>query len=577
MVRKSPRIVNATIGASDKDGKQMATTLLGLLLRLNFITKLEAAQVASFPEYWWIVHEVVRQGGDVDIDLGSGITPLHVAMRYRLYSLAQSMLENGAWPNAREYSGSTPLTYALVTSNECMVMLSRCLVDENGKGRDSKKHTMDGMFLLDEWARISTTANGLLASRRLLDVSERPKGEPLSSVVVLQRDVRQAVNEWNTAFMKLMLQEGGEWDALDASTNLHRSAVYGNAGGVDLLLANNVDPFVLDPLHRLPFHVASCRGNRQVVDVLSSYVNDSVQAMLAPDLFGTTPSQLSSVTKKLKRRMIAPHQSVQSGGWSDAEALELGIDHCDIKQVDGRKITADRFIREFVLKSQPVVLRGAALDWKFRTDWTKALLNTRLGDTPTHAGPIPYAADVSRSYRNKQATTLAAFIEAMPEQARNANRTIPDYVVSASVLKRTDWSHVRESVPLPPPFLQGKNQLLHNSMKQHILDQETILQFYLGPAYSGSPFQFREDAWDALAFGKKRWFLTSPDSSVYSASPAYEFFKHDFDELTRERDIFQCVQNPGDVMYIPNMWSHMVLHLKESVGIDVEFKVGYWQ
>eukprot|EP00617_Octactis_speculum_P010003 CAMPEP_0185783766 /NCGR_PEP_ID=MMETSP1174-20130828/118894_1 /TAXON_ID=35687 /ORGANISM="Dictyocha speculum, Strain CCMP1381" /LENGTH=268 /DNA_ID=CAMNT_0028474969 /DNA_START=93 /DNA_END=896 /DNA_ORIENTATION=- len=214
--------------------------------------KLEAAQVASFPEYWWIVHEVVRQGGDVDIDLGSGITPLHVAMRYRLYSLAQSMLENGAWPNAREYSGSTPLTYALVTSNECMVMLSRCLVDENGKGRDSKKHTMDGMFLLDEWARISTTANGLLASRRLLDVSERPKGEPLSSVVVLQRDVRQAVNEWNTAFMKLMLQEGGEWDALDASTNLHRSAVYGNAGGVDLLLANNVDPFVLDPLHRLP-------------------------------------------------------------------------------------------------------------------------------------------------------------------------------------------------------------------------------------------------------------------------------------------------------------------------------------
>ena len=64
-------------------------------------------------------------GGDPDIDLGAGVTPLHVAMRFRQYSLGKVMLDHGARAHSKDYAGNTPLTYVLVTCNECIVMLSR--------------------------------------------------------------------------------------------------------------------------------------------------------------------------------------------------------------------------------------------------------------------------------------------------------------------------------------------------------------------------------------------------------------------------------------------------------------------
>ena len=139
IVRLHPEVVDLSINV---DRKQ--TTLLGLLLRLQFIRRLEAAEVVPFPNYWWLVREVIEQGGDPDIDLGSGVTALHVAARFRQHDLASLMIDSGAKPHARDYAGNTPLTYVLVTSNECIVMFSRCMIDDIPLGH--KKHSMDGMF-----------------------------------------------------------------------------------------------------------------------------------------------------------------------------------------------------------------------------------------------------------------------------------------------------------------------------------------------------------------------------------------------------------------------------------------------
>ena len=139
IVRLHPEVVEMSINV---DRKQ--TTLLGLLLRLQFIRRLEAAEVVPFPNYWWLVREVIEQGGDPDINLGSGVTALHVAARFRQHDLASLMIANGASAHARDYAGNTPLTYVLVTSNECIVMMSRCMIDDIPL--ENKKHSMDGMF-----------------------------------------------------------------------------------------------------------------------------------------------------------------------------------------------------------------------------------------------------------------------------------------------------------------------------------------------------------------------------------------------------------------------------------------------
>ena len=71
--------------------------------------------------------------------------------------------------------------------------------------------------------------------------------------------------------------------------------------------------------------------------------------------------------------------------------------------------------------------------------------------------------------------------------------------------------------------------------------------------------------------------MLPPNEGIYSTEPAYSFVKDKLHMLPDTSKILQCVQNAGDVVYIPNMWSHLTLNLQESIGIAVEFKVGYWQ
>jgi hypothetical protein len=36
---------------------------------------------------------------------------------------------------------------------------------------------------------------------------------------------------------------------------------------------------------------------------------------------------------------------------------------------------------------------------------------------------------------------------------------------------------------------------------------------------------------------------------------------------------FQCVQNPRDIIYIPDKYGHAVLNLEETVGVAAEMRL----
>lgn len=35
----------------------------------------------------------------------------------------------------------------------------------------------------------------------------------------------------------------------------------------------------------------------------------------------------------------------------------------------------------------------------------------------------------------------------------------------------------------------------------------------------------------------------------------------------------QCTQHPGDVMFVPSLWGHATLNMKQSIGVAHEFSV----
>ena len=72
---------------------------------------------------------MVRMGCDVNVDLGNGVTPLHVAARYRQYHLSKLILEAGADLERVDDWGNPAATYVQAGSDEQVIIISRMLLD----------------------------------------------------------------------------------------------------------------------------------------------------------------------------------------------------------------------------------------------------------------------------------------------------------------------------------------------------------------------------------------------------------------------------------------------------------------
>ena len=143
----------------------------------------------------------------------------------------------------------------------------------------------------------------------------------------------------------------------------------------------------------------------------------------------------------------------------------------------------------------------------------------------------------------------------------------------------------------------------------------------IGPARSGSPVHtdpMATSAWNALLSGKKRWIFFHPDTPkelltthTLDLNARHEFDrddlwddvwgwfneelntikdnvdiyfeeqrKNDGEETTEthvEQDLerhpwyMECVQNPGDIVYVPSMWHHAVFNVEDSIAVTQNY------
>ena len=93
-----------------------------------------------------------------------------------------------------------------------------------------------------------------------------------------------------------------------------------------------------------------------------------------------------------------------------------------------------------------------------------------------------------------------------------------------------------------------------------------------GPAGSGSPPHYHMAAVNVLVYGRKRWTLLPPNDAVYGALPVREWHAAGGPEALRDQGhrVLECVQRPGDMLYVPDHWGHAVLNMEPSVGFATE-------
>jgi hypothetical protein len=85
---------------------------------------------------------------------------------------------------------------------------------------------------------------------------------------------------------------------------------------------------------------------------------------------------------------------------------------------------------------------------------------------------------------------------------------------------------------------------------------------------SAHRFHVHKDAWLGQVSGSRMWFLlppSTPFSAVEKPPPACEYL---YNREALPNGAMMCIQNPGEVMYLPKNWWHATCGLEEwNVGV----------
>ena len=125
---------------------------------------------------------------------------------------------------------------------------------------------------------------------------------------------------------------------------------------------------------------------------------------------------------------------------------------------------------------------------------------------------------------------------------------------------------LREDYDWRAPFLEWDDTA-------HALNRDMFpssQQFYLGGTGTGAPIHFHSDAWNVCAYGQRRWFLFKPEHATYSKIPMKEWIEKDYPKLAGRAKPLECMQQAGDVLFVPQHWGHGTFNVQESVGLAVE-------
>ena len=158
----------------------------------------------------------------------------------------------------------------------------------------------------------------------------------------------------------------------------------------------------------------------------------------------------------------------------------------------------------------------------------------------------------------------------------------------------TDAAVFLKDISHPPGFGDpqdcARNRLCSYALGPH--------QFALGAAGTGSPMHTHQDAWNALIYGRKRWFIAPPAQANYSYTHIRAWMEADYPQLPPSQRPLECVQRAGEVMYVPGkrgqladsrlllsitlqaptsalrtgLFGHAILNLADSIAIAVEFQ-----
>ena len=175
----------------------------------------------------------------------------------------------------------------------------------------------------------------------------------------------------------------------------------------------------------------------------------------------------------------------------------------------------------------------------------------RYGDLEFTVSGVPYA-DL---YHGKEVQTARKTLRDFVQSFNNSSRH-PHYIFDGQILHR--HAELSQDAPLPPPSFLS----LTVALKQLII----------GPRGSGSPPHFHRHVLNALVYGVKQWYLWPPSLALFDFRHIQEWLSdYNGGGAGSSEGVLECVQRPGEVVYVPENWGHAVVNVMDSIAVAYEF------
>ncbi|XP_048578218.1 uncharacterized protein LOC5501461 [Nematostella vectensis] len=238
---------------------------------------------------------------------------------------------------------------------------------------------------------------------------------------------------------------------------------------------------------------------------------------------------------------------------------------CTVRRI--HKPTKEEFIERCMKPAQACVISGAMEDWEALKSWPLDVLETdpRLAEG-IYIGDREEMVPVrvfNRYTKTRAKLDAAPWMVFMPDVFEMYPELLKDYKV--------------------PDYFSEEDDFMTGVPDDLRMDWRWII---MAPRGSGSGWHCdpaNTTGWLALATGAKLWGLYPPEQAHipgvknnyyqkrdYNMDDAYNWWIHTRPSL--EYDLpRECIQQAGDIVYIPSGWYHAVLNLDHTVAVTQNF------